>query len=139
MDVEHMVALGATWHPHSHHADHAFDAMKAAKFALSAIASRHDCALVAEHEGHIVGLLIGTIQDWPFLNVKVATDLVMLCERAGGGRMLLRAFEQWAWAHGADEMLLGVSFGGDPHACEPIYKRAGYSHIGGMFSKRRPA
>jgi GNAT superfamily N-acetyltransferase len=136
-DIEEMVAIGARWHSLSDHAYVKFDQIRAGMFAMRAISSRGNCALVAEHLGKIVGMLIGTIQEWPFLNLKVATDLLTLSERAGAGRALLRQFEAWAFASGADEMMLGVSFGGDPRDCEKIYKRAGYRHIGGMFAKRR--
>lgn len=138
-DIEGMVEIGRKWHEKSAHAHVRFDPIRAGMFAMRAISSKSDCSLVAEHNGRVCGILIGTIQDWPFLSLRVATDLLTVSDRAGAGRALLRQFETWAWLNGADEMLLGVSFGGDPRACESIYKRAGYSHVGGMFSKRRSA
>ena len=133
-DVPTIVALGGRMHAASERKDVEYDTLRVATFVMQSVVSDDAFSCVAEHEGMIVGFMVGALQDWPFLDWVVATDLVTISERAGAGSMLLSAFEKWAAERGANEVLIGVSYGGRDAA--PLFERKGFKHVGGMFSKR---
>lgn len=137
-DVDAMVALGRAHHPGSSHGHVPFSDDHAGAFAIQSILHRGTCALVATHDGRVVGFLIGAVQDWPFLPLRVATDLVTLSTRAGAGSMMYREFERWAFAHGADEISLSFSYGGaERDRCDKMLERKGFTRTGGLFFKRK--
>lgn len=139
-DVDAIVAIGRSMHAGSAHGYVAFNGDHAGAFVVRAVMSNMCYSGVAEHDGKIVGFMIGTMQDWPFLTLKVATDLVVVSTRAGAGSMLYNAFERWAWANGADEISLSMSYGGpsDEHGrAQSLLERKGYEHVGGLFFKRK--
>jgi len=105
----------------------------AGTLGMRAILASDACAIVAEHKGEVCGLLIGAIEPWPFLKWKVASDIVTYATLPGAGRELLLQFELWATFRGADEMILGVTFGG--RDLTALYERRGFKKLGGMFKK----
>jgi hypothetical protein len=68
----------------------------------------------------------------------MATDLAFYAERPGAGLALLRAFIRWAWNLPAVvEVTMAQSAGIDSDRMAAVYKRAGMSRVGGMFTLQR--
>lgn len=136
-DLDVILDMGAKLHAESAHKMFEFDRDHAGIFVMRSIMGR-GCAFVAVHGDKVVGFLVGAINPWPFLKIQVATDLVVIATRAGAGSKLYSAFEDWAWRHGADEIMVGVSFGGDGmENTETLLTHKGYTRVGGTFSKQR--
>lgn len=96
-------------------------------------------AFVALEGDSIVGVLLGYVAEHVFSNVKFASDYVFyVAPEARGGTHaadLLRAFEQWAEANGAVEIIPGVSSQINPEGVRKFYTRRGYRHYGYAFVK----
>jgi hypothetical protein len=66
-------------------------------FAFGRCVNDKRCAaFVAEHEGALVGVLLGITQELWFSTAREALDLVTYSERAGAGPLLVRRFARWA-------------------------------------------
>ncbi|KPU94699.1 hypothetical protein APR50_10475 [Variovorax paradoxus] len=96
------------------------------------------CAFVAESEGYIVGMTVGTIASRWFSEERYLTDLTLYVRpevRASllGGRAfraLVMALEQWGAEQGVSGPVLGVST--EIHAEQTVraYERMGYRLAG---------
>lgn len=87
-------------------------------------------AFVAEYDGVLIGMIGGVIVEHFFSEDTYATDLVVYVkpDRRGSSAAvrLIKAFEQWAFSVGVDEVLLGVSTGINQADTVRIYERLGY-------------
>jgi len=75
------------------------------------------------------GFLIGALIEWPYLEGRYATDWAFIADSYG--RELYKAFEQWAMAHGANAIQMGVS-SGLPQA-DKFYESVGLQKVGGVY------
>lgn len=137
-DIEAIVALGREAHERSGFGHHKYDDAIAGLLTARMLCGRNTTVLVAEHEGQIVGFMGAKVDTLPYVPVRVASDIAFYSRRAGAGRALMRAFERWAQEMMAQEILMGVSFGGSRNAklTERFYRRLGFSYVGGIFVKR---
>ena len=132
-DIDAVVALGRKAHALSAHATWEFDDQSAAMLLAKLRWMKDGVVWISEHDRQITGLLLGHITTPEFVKVRIATDIAFYAERPGDGKQLLRAFEQWAKDRKADEILIGVSFGG--RKSDRYYERAGYTTVGGVYIK----
>jgi GNAT superfamily N-acetyltransferase len=98
-------------------------------------------ALVAEKDGMIVGMMGGFVTETWFSEDKIASDytLYILPEYRRKGRIaveLVRAFERWAIAQGAVDIVPGTSTEIDAEATRSFYQKMGYEHYGHSMIKR---
>lgn len=121
-------------HEKSPKARYAFDVQGAIGLALRCIADERSAVFVAEHEEHIVAVLAGAIQRWPYLKAKFATDFLFFSARPGAGRAVLRAFIAWAREKDADEVMVTVGFGGKSATKDRLYEREGFMRMGSRFN-----
>jgi hypothetical protein len=137
-DADEAVELGAKIHAESESKHLAFDPSGAKVIGAQCIVNRSMCAFVAEHEGRIVGVLLGAERSFGYLHARYATDLLFLA-KGGAGKLLMTRFKTWAFdERGVDQIIMGVSFGGrSARGSEVIYKRQGFTHAGGIFLMNR--
>lgn len=128
-DIAGMVSLGRRMHEKSALADLPFDEDSAKLLGAQCMSLSTHCAFVAEDCGEIVGILLGLVRPFPYLNACYATDVLFCAER--GGKELMRRFIEWAHERNVDRVVASVTFGGrDPDA---LYRRLGFQKVGGVY------
>jgi L-amino acid N-acyltransferase YncA len=131
-DIPEMLAMGKAAHAQSESAYLPFDEAGAKILGAQCMTSKTLCAFVAEHDGKIVGLVLGQEQEFPYLKAKFATDVAFYAQHPGAGRRLLRRFIEWArLERKVDQVVLCVSFGGKDSTS--FFNRHGFRKTGGMF------
>lgn len=98
-------------------------------------------AFVAEKDGEIVGMFGGFITTPFFSDDKIASDYTFYVapEHRRKGRAalaLIRAFEDWAAAQGAVDLVPGVSTQIDAESTVRFYEKLGYERYGTAMIKR---
>lgn len=92
---------------------------------------------VVEHEGKLVGALVGYISEFFFGPDLIASDSgwFVLPEYRGSRSAvrLLKNFERWAKANGAKEVAMGVSTDVSPEKTGALLQKLGYKHVGGNY------
>ena len=92
---------------------------------------------VVEHEGKLVGALVGYISEFFFGPDLIASDSgwFVLPEYRGSRSAvrLLKNFEKWAKANGAKEVAMGVSTDVSPEKTGALLQKLGYKHVGGNY------
>lgn len=92
---------------------------------------------VVEHEGRLVGALVGYISEFFFGPDLIASDSgwFILPEYRGSRSAvkLLKNFEKWAKANGAKEVAMGVSTDVSPEKTGALLQKLGYKHVGGNY------
>lgn len=96
---------------------------------------------VAEKDGRIIGMLAGYVAEQWFSDYKVASDLTFYIapehrKTSRAALLLVRAFEQWAIASGAKEIIPGTSTQIDVESTTRFYTKMGYAVYGNTFIKR---
>ncbi len=140
-DIEAIVEIGKRGHAASANAAYKFDEMKTKILCASLIVGKKTCLFVAKADDVIVGILLGQEDEYGYCRLRYATDIAVYSETPGAGRALMRRFEKWAFEERkVDQLLLGVSHGGkSTKQTESLYRRAGFSHVGGIYTKQRQA
>lgn len=138
-DIEAIVELGKRGHAASANARYEYDEMKAKLLCAQLIAGKATCLFISKVNGKITGILLGQTDTLGYCRATYATDIALYSETPGAGRALMRRFEKWAFhERRVDMMMLGVSHGGkSTRSTESLYRRAGFSHVGGMYVKNR--
>lgn len=135
-DLPRLLELGAAMHAESRFRTVAFSRGKVEKL-LGNLMQGAGCVLVAERDGEIIGGFAGGLTPYYFSEELMATDLALFVssDRRGGiaAVALIRSFIEWAYEHGAREVLLGTNFGEDSPANE-LYRRIGLQQVGNLFS-----
>jgi len=131
-DVEPLLAMGRALHAESPRYRRIPWVEARARGVTEAMAADPESGLfVAEvSEGRLIGMIAGFVVPHWFSNVTYAADLTVYVDPAHRGRIvffrLVGAFERWARAQGAGEILLGVSTDIHPEATVRVYERLGY-------------
>ncbi len=138
-ECEAIVEIGKRGHAASDNSVFAFEEDRARLLVAQCVVGRQTCALVAVVDDRIVGFLLGKEEQYPYIKMRYATDLAIYAEAPGAGRRLIAAFEKWAFEQRkVHQMILAVSHGGkSAKATDSLYKRLGYKHVGGLFTKGR--
>lgn len=96
---------------------------------------------VADLDGVLVGMVGGMLVEHFFSSQKFSTDLVVYVLPAfrgsSAGVRLIAAYEEWAFANGAEEVGLGVSAGVEQERTVCIYERLGYKMASYTLIKRK--
>jgi len=90
--------------------------------------------LVAEHEGVLVGFVLGLVTEHFFASMVYATYMALYLvpahRRGRNGMRLIQSFEQEAIRRGADEILIGNSSNIEPTRVATLFSACGYRLIG---------
>lgn len=96
-------------------------------------------AFVAERGDEIVGMMAGACAEAFFGREKYASDLVTYVKPEFRGSSafvrLVKAFETWARAQGAIDVILGVSCELEMEKTRKVYEKIGYNLSGHAFRK----
>ncbi|MAK37096.1 MAG: GNAT family N-acetyltransferase [Flavobacteriaceae bacterium] len=137
-DIPSMIKLGKQLHEESPRfmgMDYSEDKL----FDLGKVVAEQGGLFIAEHEGKIVGMLVGLVSEHFFGHDLMASDLTFYIdkEHRGGtlGVRLMRQFEAWAKCMGARVISLGISTEIDAKRTGELYLRMGYRVTGEMFVK----
>lgn len=93
-----------------------------------------------KHEGIVVGLLWGSLQEFLWCDEKFAQDCMVYIykEHRGGliAKRLVDAFTKWAISKGATSIHFGANSGiGGNAPAASLYSRLGYEQVGLSFRK----
>jgi len=140
-DVSAAISLGSQMHRESAYAFLPFDCEKVRRFILSHIEHPEShCALVAEDQGAVIGMLGGYVSDYFFCDEKVACDTVFFVHQAhrstAAAAGLVRAFREWAEARGVREICLAISSGTRAERTGRFYELLGFRCVGGVYKQR---
>jgi len=138
-DVPGIVEIGKRGHADSENARYPFNEGKTKLLLAQMITGKRTCVFVAVNGSEIVGFLLGQEEEYVYCDLRYATDIAVYAEAVGAGRALLDRFEKWAFEERkVDQLLLGVSHGGrSAKRTESLYRRRGFAHVGGIFTKQR--
>ena len=102
------------------------------------IASKQSIVLVDEQKGELLGVLVGQVMKWSFVDLRYATDIAFFVQenRPVTAIKLLRRFIYWAQQQpNVREVLVNVTHGlGDVERMKTMYEKLGMRHVGGSFS-----
>lgn len=133
-DVKAILDYVTEYHEDSNLSDIPIDRVSLLRVVEHFIQHRDSLPLIAEAEGKIHGVLFGSLEPYFFNSKRMyATDLMFFSK--GAGPQLWREFKDWAFATGADRILMGVS-SGDDRACQ-LLEVLGMEPTGGMYVLRR--
>lgn len=140
-DVPAIIEIGKRGHAASDNARYPFNEQKTKLLLAQLIVGKKTCLFVAIADAKIAGFLMGQEEEYVYCDLRYATDIAVYAEVVGAGRALLSRFEQWAFEERkVDQLLLGVSHAGaTAHRTESLYRRRGFDHVGGIFTKQRVA
>lgn len=116
------------------------DTDKMIEFAYIARADDRTFFQVAVNgDQHVCGFLVGSIAPYGFHDSVFAFDRLVYVEPdmrgTGVVNALIRAFEAWAWDHGAARIVLGTTTGVNTYATEHLYNKLGYETVGKLMMK----
>lgn len=97
------------------------------EFSQHFISTENNSVLLIEDEDGVQGMAIVTLVH-RLIDIECRVDYVFVRESARGkgyGKEIMKACDEWAWAHGADE----VEFTSRPsrEAANKLYQSAGYT------------
>lgn len=140
-DIAPMIELGALMHDESAYAAFDFDRDKLQALGCAYL-SRPDqyfLAVCEDDHGKLLGMHAGYICEYYFGRDLIASDLFLFvdpCKRGSlAAALLVKAFEEWAFAKGAREVCPGSSTMVAPERTAKLYERLGYTVVGNLFKK----
>ena len=142
-DLPAMIALGAKMHAESVYAGFDYDTSKLVDLGMHYLAHPNECSLLVCEDAHgrLLGMHAGYISEYYFGRDLIASDLLLFvdpCKRGSlAAALLVRAFEEWAFAKGAKEVCPGSSTMVAPERTAKLYERLGYTVVGNLFKKGR--
>tara|TARA_B100000745_G_scaffold296315_1_gene241537 strand:+ start:871 stop:1368 length:498 start_codon:yes stop_codon:yes gene_type:complete len=139
-DIPSLVRLGREMHEEAPTFDMVdFDEEKLTALAASPAMTDHGASFLAEVNGEAIGMFCGVIVPHYFGNALMANDLCLFVtkSRRGGtaAYRLIKAFESWAFANGAEVLRFGISTGVDAERTLKLYEKLGYKLEGYQINK----
>jgi len=140
-DIDILLEMNFRMHHEGAYAFLPFDFEKVRKLIRSFIANPDTrCVFVAEEGNTIAGLFMVYLTDYFACNEKLACDVVLFVDKQYRGSTaamrLIKAFHDWAIAHQAREMCLGISTNINAERTGKFYERMGFTHVGGIYKER---
>lgn len=141
-DISGILRLAKKAHRESSYAALDFDAGKVTMMMATWLANpdTHFCQLATDGPA-IFAMYVGYLSQYYFGNDWVATDCLLYVEESKRGGVaaiaLIRAFDAWAFDHGAAEVRPASSTGIKLLATQRLYEALGYTTVGHTFVKRR--
>ena len=134
-DIEGMLALGKRAHARTGTYP-PIDDLSCKRMAAMAVQSKLYIVLVDDCNGEIRGMMFGTTDRLAYSLERYATDVLFISERAGAGIQMLREFVRWARTQKVYEITCGVTSGEDSTRMDTLYRRIGFTKIGGLFQMK---
>jgi hypothetical protein len=129
-DMKLMLDYMVEYHKESNMSNIPVSRISLVKIIEHYIAHKDCCPLIATDGDTIHGVLFGSLEPYFFNAGKnYATDLMFFSK--GYGPQLWRKFKDWAFAVGADRIIMGVS-SGDERAGQ-LLEALGMKQTGGMY------
>lgn len=140
-DIPALIELGQQMHRESAYAFLPYQEDKVQQFIIDIINDTEtQCALVAEKNDILIGMIAGYIIDYFFCDELLACDMVLFIKKSHRGGLtafrLARAFRQWAQQQGAVELSLGISTNIHPQRTGQLYQKMGLKYVGGLYKQR---
>ena len=141
-DVAALVQGGERMHALTRFRDQPYDPAKVSKAFTDIIQAGQGkyVLLVAENKTHIVGALVGVVEQQIFSNHYTASimhiDVLPEARMGGWAVRLLKAFEQWAKNRGVIELGFGVNSEYDMQRIGQFAQRMGYRKVGENYVRR---
>ncbi len=133
-DVDALVDIGRVMHAESSFAPMDYDPAVCSKTFLGLIKSGQ-FAVVVEHEGQIIGGMLGIITPSWFGKDWVANDIALFMlpshRRGSAAVRMVDTFIAWGKAAGVKQIRPGVSTGCE--VAERIYEAKGFARCGAIF------
>lgn len=134
-DTPALITLGAEMHSESpRYSKVPYDPERLSAFLSAVLPSPDWLALMAEHNGEPVGMMVGFVVNHCFSSARYAADLVLYVSPEFRGSSMavrmLREFETWAATRGAAEIVMGVTTEVHTERTVGLYARCGYRDSG---------
>lgn len=142
-DIPEMIELGARMHAESVYSAFDYDREKLFDLGKNCVENPDRCfaGVCEDAHGQLLGMHVGFISEYYFGRDLIATDLLLFvdpCKRGSlAAALLVKAFEEWAFARGAMEVCPGSSTMVAPERTAKLYERLGYTVVGNLFKKGR--
>lgn len=131
-DISDILALGKKSMESSNYSVFPFNAVIARRIAKASMMSADSRTWVAEHNGKLVGFLIGELGPMPMTHFHAATDLIFVAD--AGGDLLLDAFVEWCKLRHVARIDMGISAGPEREAAvRKMFESRGFVYSGPMF------
>lgn len=131
-DLTRLVMYGRQAHAASNYSDIPFNPKVTRETFRYAVMGKGQDVLMAERaDGSLCGFLICISAPLPFSIRKYATDVAFYAEQ--GGDRLLSAFIDWAKAHHAARIDMGVTQRDPKQRIDRLYLHKGFERAGGMY------
>lgn len=111
-----------------------FSPAKARKNFTRIIGRPDFCVLIAERDGKLCGVLIGSADEMLQCNVRYAVDLEFYAD--AGGKELVESFKEWARGIGCKLVMMADSNGGRTEAKDRFFAGAGFEYTGGVYAQK---
>lgn len=135
-DVKFMVFLGKLMHEESRFNVLTYNVKKVEAFIRHLI-DNNQFVMVAEKDGEIIGGFIGAVMPHYASDDLVAYDFALFLhpDHRGGmaGVKLVKAYRDWALAHGARMISMGVNTGIHAEQTGKMFERIGFELIGYVY------
>ena len=116
---------------------HKWDKDKTEAMLKTCLDNEATTILVMDHDGEVVGGIVGVIQPMFMSHTVIASELAWFVDPAHRGRgaiKLVKAFETWAKEHGADYLTMADIRG--IADLSKLYERQGYQLTEAAYSKK---
>jgi len=141
-DLSTIVSMARAMHAESPRFSHTnFNPGKVAALAQRlCVENPRGAVFIAHDGGGVVGMMAGSVAEHFFGFSLTAFDFALYVrpEHRGGSVAvrLVKAFEEWARAAGAEDIALGISTGVHADRTKQLYERLGYTVVGSTHVKR---
>jgi len=133
-DVKNILDFLEKYHETSNLSDIPFDRRSCAKIVDYVLSVKDTIGLVAYDGTELKGVLFGTLEPFFFNRKKsYATDILFI-STGGGGPQMWRKFKEWAFYHGAERLMMGVS--SEDARAGQLLEALGMTNTGGMYVLR---
>lgn len=143
-DLAAMIELGRGIHAESRFAAMPYDPGKLATALENVIVQQSrgsQCFLVVENrEGHIIGGLIGALEEYFFTRAQSANTILIWVDPAYRGTAaalrLINSFREWAVKHRAHEVCVLIASGVSIVRTDRFLRRLGFAQTGGNYTMK---
>lgn len=133
-DIPGIIRFMENYHPSSNLSDVPIDKPSLSKIVEWYVTHRDCYPVIVADDQEVHGILFGSLEPY-FFNRKrsYGTDMIFAANRDGD--KLWKKFKQWAFANGADRIIMGVSSGVE--RSDRLLEVLGMTKTGGMYVIRR--
>ena len=133
-DTDNIRNLLLEFHPVSHLKDMTVDTHKLIGFIIKAIEDPNHIALCAYLDGTLIGILIGTVQEFPFFKEKNALEIMWYVtpqHRGYIGKELYYIFEEWCRKKEVSVIHMATPY--DNYSLRAFYTAQGYIPVEDVY------